>query len=37
VVLGFTDGLPRFRYATIRVGGTFDTGFADFDRSWVAL
>lgn len=37
VVLGFTDGLPRFRYATIRVGGTFETGFAEFDRSWVAL
>jgi lipoprotein-releasing system permease protein len=37
VVLGFTDGLPRFRYATIRVGGTFETGFAEFDRSLVAL
>lgn len=37
VVLGFTEGRPRFRYATVRVGGTFETGFAEFDRSWVAM
>lgn len=37
VVLGFRDGRPHFRYATVRVGGTFETGFAEFDRSWVAL
>lgn len=37
VVLGFTEGRPRFRYATIRVSGTFETGFAEFDRSWVAM
>lgn len=37
VVLGFHDGRPRFRYATVRVGGTFESGFAEFDRSWLAL
>jgi lipoprotein-releasing system permease protein len=37
VVLGFTDGRPRFRYATVRVAGSFESGFAEFDRSWVAL
>lgn len=37
VVLGFSEGRPRFRFATVRVGGTFETGFAEFDRSWVAI
>lgn len=37
VVLGFSGGRPRFRYATVRLGGTFDSGFAEFDRSWVVL
>jgi len=37
VVLGFDGGRPRFHYATVRVTGTFESGFAEFDRSWVAL
>lgn len=37
VVLGFSGGAPRFRYATVRVAGTFETGFAEFDRSWLAM
>jgi lipoprotein-releasing system permease protein len=37
VALGFVDGVPRFRYRSLRVAGTFDTGFAEFDRSWVLL
>jgi lipoprotein-releasing system permease protein len=28
---------PRFRYASVRVTGTFESGFAEFDRSWVAM
>ena len=35
VALGFADGRPRFRYQSLRVTGTFATGFAEFDRSWV--
>ncbi len=37
VALGFQDGRPRFRYQSIRVSGTFSTGFAEFDRTWVLL
>jgi lipoprotein-releasing system permease protein len=37
VALGFGDGRPRFRYRSLRVTGTFSTGFAEFDRSWVLL
>lgn len=37
VALGFQEGRPRFRYQSLRVGGTFATGFAEFDRSWVLL
>jgi lipoprotein-releasing system permease protein len=37
VALGFEDGRPRFRYQSLRVSGTFSTGFAEFDRSWVLL
>jgi lipoprotein-releasing system permease protein len=37
VALGFDDGRPRFRYQSLRVSGTFATGFAEFDRSWVLL
>lgn len=37
VVLGLSGGRPRFRYATVRVGGTFESGFAEFDRSWLVL
>ncbi|HEV8579395.1 MAG TPA: ABC transporter permease [Thermoanaerobaculia bacterium] len=37
VALGFQDGRPRFRYQSLRISGTFATGFAEFDRSWVLL
>jgi lipoprotein-releasing system permease protein len=37
VALGFVAGRPRFRYQSLRVAGTFATGFAEFDRSWVVL
>ena len=37
VALGFEGGRPRFRYQSLRVHGTFATGFAEFDRSWVLL
>lgn len=37
VALGFGDGRPRFRYQSLRVTGTFSTGFAEFDRSWVLM
>ncbi|HWM92887.1 MAG TPA: ABC transporter permease [Thermoanaerobaculia bacterium] len=37
VALGFQDGRPRFRYQSLKVNGTFSTGFAEFDRSWVLL
>lgn len=38
VALGFDDGgRPRFRFRSLRVSGTFSTGFADFDGSWVVL
>jgi lipoprotein-releasing system permease protein len=37
VALGFKDGRPRFQYRSLRVTGTFATGFAEFDRSWVLM
>jgi lipoprotein-releasing system permease protein len=37
VALGFEEGRPRFRYQSVRVTGTFATGFAEFDRRWVLL
>lgn len=37
VALGFQEGRPRFSYQSLRVSGTFSTGFAEFDRSWVLL
>jgi lipoprotein-releasing system permease protein len=35
--LGFADGRPRFRYRTLRVAGTFETGFSEFDRAWAVV
>jgi lipoprotein-releasing system permease protein len=32
--LGFRDGRPRFTYVTLRVAGSFHTGFSEFDRTW---
>ena len=37
VALGLSEGRPRFRYQSVRVSGTFTTGFAEFDRSWLLL
>ena len=37
VALGFGAGRPAFRYQTLRVTGSFRTGFAEFDRNWVVL
>jgi lipoprotein-releasing system permease protein len=37
VALGFKDGRPKFSFQSLRVSGTFATGFAEFDRSWVLL
>jgi lipoprotein-releasing system permease protein len=37
VALGFEEGRPRFHYQSVRVSGTFTTGFAEFDRSWVLM
>ena len=37
VALGFENGRPRFRYQSLRVTGTFATGFAEFDRTWALL
>ncbi len=37
VSLGLAEGRPRFRYRSLRVTGTFGTGFAEFDQSWTLL
>ena len=37
VALGFTAGRPSFTFRSVRVSGTFHTGFAEFDRNWVVL
>jgi len=35
--LGFTAGRPRFRYRSLRVSGTFETGFSEFDSAWAVV
>jgi lipoprotein-releasing system permease protein len=37
VALGFEDDRPRFRFQALTVAATFDSGFAEFDASWVVL
>src|SRR6185503_16532327 len=37
VALGFGAGRPAFRYQSLRVTGTFRTGFAEFDRNWLVV
>ena len=37
VALGFASGRPSYRYQTVRVVGTYRTGFAEFDRNWMVL
>jgi len=36
-VLAFGDRGPRFTFRTLRVAGTFTSGFSEFDRSWVVV
>jgi len=37
VASGYAADRPRFRYQSLKVAGTFATGFAEFDRTWVLL
>jgi lipoprotein-releasing system permease protein len=37
VALGFGSGGPPFRYRTLRVAGTFATGFSQFDQGYVVV
>ncbi len=37
VVLDLGGRRPRFRYRSVRFGGAFSTGFAEFDASWILL
>jgi len=37
VALGLRAGRPRFRYRSLVVRATFETGFAEFDSEWVVL
>jgi lipoprotein-releasing system permease protein len=37
VALGFADGRPRFHYQSLRVTGTFTSGYAEFDAAWVLV
>ncbi len=37
VVLEIGPRRPRFRYRSVRVAGSFTTGFAEFDARWVLL
>ncbi len=30
-------GRPRFRFQSLRVAGTFESGFAEFDQSWALI
>lgn len=37
VVLQLGERTPRFHYRSLRVAGTFTSGFAQFDNSWIIL
>jgi lipoprotein-releasing system permease protein len=37
VALGFDGGRSPFRYRTLEVAGTFDTGFSQFDQGYVVV
>lgn len=37
VVMDVNGRRPRFRYKSVHIGGTFSTGFAEFDSAWVVL
>jgi len=36
-VLAFDERGPRFAFRTLRVRGTFRSGFSEFDRGWIAV
>ncbi len=36
-LLSFGDQGPRFAFKTLRVAGTFDSGFSEFDSGWVVI
>jgi lipoprotein-releasing system permease protein len=36
-LLSFGDEGPRFAFRTLRVAGTFRSGFSEFDRGWVVV
>ncbi len=36
-VLGLAGERPRFTFRTLRVDGTFATGFSEFDQSWAVV
>ncbi len=37
VVIDVSGRRPRFRYRSVRCAGSFSTGFAEFDASWILL
>ncbi len=37
MVLGAQNGRPRFRYQSVRIAGTFTSGFSEFDQGMVVL
>ncbi len=37
VVMDVNGRRPRFRYKSVHIGGTFSTGFAEFDSAWIVL
>ncbi len=37
MVLGAQNGRPRFRYQSVRLAGTFNSGFSEFDQSMVVM
>lgn len=37
MVLGARNGRPRFRYQSVRIAGTFTSGFSEFDQGMVVL
>jgi len=35
--LAFDTGTPRFVFRTLRVAGSFESGFSEFDQSWLVV
>jgi lipoprotein-releasing system permease protein len=36
-VLTLDSGAPRFGFRTLRLAGTFESGFSEFDRAWIVV